>query len=485
MRESAIHRSLRIAHRWIALGATFLILVAATLMIVVAVPVARAQTGTVDPTAALLIELIRANTSNPPGNEGLIANVLALKFRAAGLDVKIIPTPDSTKSVIIARLKGDGSKRPVLLAAHADVVGVERDKWTVDPFAGLIKDDHVFGRGAVDFKGGMAVFARAVMMLAEQKIPLSRDVIFVAEADEESGGPYSTSWLTRDHWADIDAEFALNEGGWIMKGDDGKVRYVSISTADKASLPLTVTAKGTSTHSSMPRPDNAIFALARALAKISAFETPLIITAETRKFFTALSRTSTPPMSMFFADVVGTDAAKARRADSVVSRDPLYHSLIRNTIAPTIINGGFRNNVIPGSAQATVNLRLIPGSDAAALVAELKRIVADSSIEFALGARTYAQTPISPETTDLYRALVRSATTQFPGAEVTPYLFQAGTDAAAWRNKNIPVYGIYPYPIDADELTRMHGNDEKVSITSLKQGTEMIFRTLVEVAGRP
>ena len=131
----------------------------------------------------------------------------------------IVQTPDSTKAHFIARLKGDGSKKPVLLAAHADVVGVEREKWTVDPFAGEIKDGHVWGRGAIDFKGGMAVFARAVMMLAEQKVPLSRDVIFLAEADEEGGLPYSASWLAREHWADIDAEFALNEGGWIMKGD--------------------------------------------------------------------------------------------------------------------------------------------------------------------------------------------------------------------------------------------------------------------------
>jgi acetylornithine deacetylase/succinyl-diaminopimelate desuccinylase-like protein len=438
-----------------------------------------------DPTAALLVDLIRANTSNPPGNERRIAELLAPRFRALGIETKVLQTADSTKAIVIARVKGDGSKRPVLVAAHADVVGVEREKWSVDPFAGVIKDDHVYGRGAIDFKGGMAVFARAVMMLAEQKIPLSRDVIFVAEADEEGGGPYSTSWLAREHWADIDAEFALNAGGWIMKGEGGKVRYVSISTADKASIPLVLTSHGTSTHSSMPRPDNAIFALSRAMAKISMFETPLTITPETRKFFTALSRSSAPPLSGYYRDVVGSDAAKAHRADLVVSKDPLLHSLIRNTIAPVIINGGFRANVIPGSAQATINLRMIPGSDPNALVAQLKQLVADSTIDFSIGNRAYSSTPVSSENTDLYRALERAAKREFPGAEVTPYLFQAGTDAAAWRAKGIPVYGIYPYPIDADELTRMHGNDEKVSIASLRQGTEMLFRTLVDVAGKP
>src|SRR5437879_2364601 len=160
--------------------------IAACLMITAA-PIA-AQSASIDPTAALLSELIRANTSNPPGNERLVADVLAPQFRALGIDVKIIPTPDSMRSIIVARVKGDGSKRPVLLAAHADVVGVEREKWSVDPFAGVIKDDHVYGRGAVDFKGGMAVFARAVMMLAERKVQLSRDVIFVAVVVGECGG---------------------------------------------------------------------------------------------------------------------------------------------------------------------------------------------------------------------------------------------------------------------------------------------------------
>lgn len=445
---------------------------------------AAAQSPNSDPTAALLSELIRVNTSNPPGNTRGIAELLAPRFKAAGFDVKIIPTPDTGKAIIVARLKGDGSKRPVLIASHADVVGVEREKWTVDPFAGIVKDGYVYGRGAIDFKGGMAVFARAAMMLAERKVPLARDVIFLAEADEEGGGGYGTSWLSKEHWPDIDAEFALNEGGWIMKGSDGHVRYVSISTADKLAVSLTITARGTSTHSSMPRPDNAIFALSRAMAKLSAYETPLTITPSTRDFFMALSRTSTPPMADYFRDVVGSDAAHARRADSIVSRDPLLHALIRNTIAPVIINGGFRANVIPGSAQATVNLRMIPGSDPAALVRDIARVIGDSTIQLSIGSRIYEAAPESPRTTDLYRALEHAARATFPGAEVTPYLFQAGTDAGAWRSKGVPVYGIYPYPIDADDLTRMHGNDERVSIASLEQGTQMIYRTLVEVAGK-
>ena len=437
-----------------------------------------------DPTAALLVELIRANTSNPPGNTGSVANLLAPKFKALGFQVDIIQTPDTGKAHFIARLHGNGSKRPVLIAAHADVVGVEREKWTVDPFAGTVKDGYVFGRGAIDFKGGIAVFARAAMMLAERKIPLDRDVIFLAEADEESG-KYSTSWLASQAWDRIDCEFALNEGGWIMKGADGRVRYVSISTADKGAIPIVLTAKGTSTHASMPRPDNAIFALARALAKISAYETPLTLTPSTRRFFETLAKTSQPPMSGYFADLLGTDSARVARADREISKDPLLHALMRNTLAPVLMNAGFRGNVIPGSAEATINARLIPGTKPDDIVHELERVIGDSTVEVRVSNTIPWAQGLAPssENTDLYRALEKAARQQF-SAEVTPYLFQAGTDAPTWRSRGIPVYGIYPYPIDAEDLTRMHGNDERVSIESLRQGTEMIYRTLVEVAGR-
>lgn len=468
-------------------------------------PTAAQSPASPDATAALLSELIRLNTSNPPGNEDRIAQFLAPRFQALGFETDIITTPQAGKSHFIARLRGDGSKRPILIAAHGDVVGVEREKWTVDPFAGVIEGGYVFGRGAIDFKGGMAVFARAAMMLAERKVPLSRDVIFVAEADEE-GGRYSTSWLAQDHWQKMDAEFALNEGGWIIKREDGSVRYVSISTADKEAVSFTLTARGTSTHSSMPRPDNAIFTLGKALAKLADYDTDVQLTPSTRQFFMTLAKTSQPPMSDYFRDLVSGDPVRVKRADKEISRDPLLHAIMRNTIAPVLMSAGFRGNVIPGSAEATINMRTIPGTNPSDLAAELKRVIADDRVDVrqaqggASGAApagsappaSLAATPatrtrtalVSPEDTELYRVLVREAKAQYAAAEVTSYLFQAGTDARAWRSRGVPVYGIYPYAIDAEDLSRMHGNDERVSVESLRQGTEMIYRTLVSVAGK-
>ena len=372
---------------------------------------------------------------------------------------------------------------PEQCAAHADVVGVEREKWTVDPFGGVIRDGYVFGRGAIDFKGGLAVFARAALMLAEQKVPLARDVIFLAEADEESGR-YNTSWLAENHWPKIECEFSLNEGGWIIKGQDGRVQYVSISTADKVSIAILLVARGTSTHSSMPRPDNAIFTLARALAKLADHETEIRLTPSTRQFFATLARTSASPLAEHFRNLTSNDPQLVQRADREISKDPLLHALMRNTIAPVLMNAGFRGNVIPGSAEATVNVRIIPGTDPADVVREFQRVIGDPTVDVRLAAQPPITPQASSETTDLYRALERQARRQFPGAEVTSYLFQAGTDARAWRSRGVPVYGIYPYAITADDLTRMHGNDERVGVESLREGTEMIYRTLVDVAGR-
>lgn len=446
-------------------------------------------------TAALLSEIIRVNTSNPPGNEAKLAQFLATKFKPLGFSVEIIPTPDPAKAAFFARLKGDGTKKPVLIAAHEDVVGVEREKWTVDPFAGLYKDGYIYGRGAIDFKGGMAVFAEAVMTLARKHLPLHRDVIFLAEPDEE-GGRYNTMWLAGSHWDQMDCEFALNEGGWIMKGDDNKVRYVSISTADKSSVTLLLTAKGTSTHSSMPEPDDAIFTLSKAMAKLAGYDTHPKLTPSTKEFFLTLAKTSKPPMSKYFYDLVNSpDPEAMHEADVHISKDYLLHAIMRNTIAPVFLKAGFRGNVIPGSAQATINFRTIPGTDPRELISEIQSVINDPRVEVGLpptntpeGAR-YAQymklsrnVKASSTDTDLYRALVAGAKSVWPGVPVTTYLFQAGTDAFAWRSRGVPVYGTYPYPISSEDLTRMHGNDERVAVDSLAQGTQMIYRTLVEVA---
>jgi acetylornithine deacetylase/succinyl-diaminopimelate desuccinylase-like protein len=459
------------------------------------------------PVAKLLSQLIRVDTSNPPGNEGQLAEALRPIFVQAGFEVDIIPTPQPGKAHFIARYRGDGSKKPVLMAGHADVVAVEPDKWTMPPFGGEVKDGYLYGRGAIDFKGGLAVFAQAALDIAAMakagRIKLARDIIVLAEADEE-GGLYNTTWLAEKAWDKIDCEFSLNEGGWIIHDPDTKkVRYVSISTADKSSVTLSVTALGSPTHSSMPQKDNAIFRLARAMARLSAYDTKPKLNASTKQFFLTLADTSEEPMKSHFRNLVmSSDPAKIKAADKAISDDDLLHAIMRNTIAPVFLQAGYRGNVIPGTADATINFRTIPGTTAAELIEELNNVIDDPQVvvkeapmrmagsekmsaadmEKRMAAfRQRGQVKESPTDSELYLSLMKNAKSTYKEALVTPYLFQAGTDAFAWRSRGIPVYGIYPYAISREDLKRMHGNDERVPVDSLVAGLRMITNTLLDV----
>ena len=451
-----------------------------------------------NPTAELLAQLIRINSTNPPGEGAKIAEFLTATVSPLGFQVETIPTPDSGKVHFLARLKGRGSKKPILLAAHADVVGVERSGWHMDPFSGQLEDGYLYGRGAIDNKGSLAVFTEALIRLAKEKVPLNRDIILLSEADEESGR-YGTEWLAENYFSKIDCAAALNEGGWIIENPDDSVQYMSISTADKISAWFKLTAHGTTTHSSMPVPNSAISQLSEALSELAHYRTKVHLLSNTQQFFSTLAQVSKPPESEMFEQLVHpADAQQAKKAEEEISKNPLLNAIMRNTIAPVFLSAGFRGNVIPGTAEATVNLRLLPGTDIDEVLQEVRTAIHNPQIEVtiagsggqgtkddvqALRNNYEASRKVQPSSTDteLYQALRSEGQAEFH-APVTPYLFQAGTDAAAWRKRGIPVYGIYPYPVPSSDLSRMHGNDERVSVRSLAQGTEMIYNVLRRVA---
>ena len=459
---------------------------------------ARAQQSEV---VGLLQELVRIDTSNPPGNEAQVDELLRARLAPLGFQVEIVPTPAPGKSHLIARLpatapNGEG---PLLLAGHADVVGVERPLWTKDPFAATIEDGRLFGRGAMDFKGGLAAFTVAAMRLAREGAPRTRDLILLSEADEE-GGAYGTTWLAENHWDKIRASESINEGGWIFAGGRGGARLMGITTIDKNSLSVTFRTRGTSTHSSRPLPDSALRRLVRALNRVEHYDTAPRITPTARTYLRAWARASSGATARRLRAIVRTRrAAERRRLADRLQRGPwgeLYDGLVRNIFVPTIVGGGFRANVLPGTAEATVNMRMLPGQKPRPLIAELRRVVDDRRVEIepiVTGDATVEETldafderaEQAPTTTDtdLYRTLVREGRRQWPGAEVTPALFEAGTDATPWRSRGIPVYGIYPYPISHGDLKAMHGNDERVPIRGLEQGTDMLTRVLQEAVG--
>ena len=451
---------------------------------------------------ALLQQLIQTNTSNPPGNEAQIAELLKARLAPLGFETEIVPTPTAGKAHFIARLRAaNPTEKPLLMAGHEDVVGVERDLWTVDPFAGVIKGGLIYGRGAMDFKGGLAAFTVAASRIARSKAALKRDIILLAEADEE-GGDYGTGWLAKEAWPKIDAGVSLNEGGWVFEDGRGTPRLMSVTTIDKNSLSVTLKTRGNSTHSSRPLPDSALAHLTRALNRIERYEpaTPRP-QAVTRRYLRTWANRFGGRTARELRAFLAAKGAKARRRTARPlmrgSYGELFNGMLRTIYVPTIANGGFRSNVLPGSAEATVNIRLLPGARPRPAIRELKRIIDDSSVKVApispkgeSAAETLkrfderAKQPPSSTDTELYRVLAREGKREWPTVGVAPALFEAGTDAVPWRERGIPVYGVYPYPITRAELADMHGNDERISIRRLEEGTDMITRVLRGAAGR-
>ena len=444
-------------------------------------------------------DLVRLNTSNPPGNEAQVADFMRDKLAPLGFETDVIQTPTPGKAHLIARLRSANPVgKPIVLCAHADTVGVERELWSVDPFAGTIRGDFLYGRGSFDDKGGIAVFAAAAMRLARARVPLKRDIVLVFEADEE-GGDYGIDWLAENHWDKLDAAYSINEGG-IISTEGGKPRLAAVTVRDKISFSVVLQTRGVSTHSSRPQPPNAIDRLARALAKISRHQGRPKLSRLTRTYLRALARASkgrqaTELRRLAAAHRSGKIARLSRRVIRRSAFGPLLSALMRTTFTSTIVEGGIRSNVIPGIAEATVNMRLLPGVTGEQAVRELRRTFHDRRVKIIVGSddqtpaeayksiRERQRIAASSTDTDLYRSLAREVKAQYPGTVVTRALYEAGTDAEPWREHGIPVYGLRPYAASAAVLEDMHGVDERVSITELNKGTDMVERILRAVAG--
>lgn len=456
-----------------------------------------------DDVVAMLKDLIGFDTINAPGDTRAAADYLKSVFDAAGIPNEIILAPNGKAAHFIARLKGDGSQRPVLLAAHTDVVPVQKERWTVDPLGAVEKDGFVYGRGALDNKGSVAVFAQAVLKLAKDPAPRSRDVIFLAEADEEQG-QFNTNWLADQHWNKIDAEFSLNEGGRTVRAADGKVRELQVTYADKLTLNLKIKTHGPTGHSSRPIPIDASAngQLVTALNKLQTHETPVQLSPEVRAFLQKKAKLSAPPLAAAIVQLLKAKdpAGRAAAARTVVANDPGgwgMEGLLRNTLVLTMMTAGQKPNVIPGDAEAVLNARLLPGQTVEGFIAELKQVIDNPKVEIEIistrpkseiAAYFDKRSKIAPSNlkTPLFTALEASAAATWPGVSVLPTLLVASTDATPWRERGVPVYGIGALPADADSASRIHGDDERAGIAELREGEAFVFGILKRVtAAKP
>jgi len=429
-----------------------------------------------------LADLVRINTTNPPGNELEAAKYIAAILEKEGITPEILElTPG--RSALVARLRSTAMADPsraLLLVAHMDVVGVDRTKWSVDPFGAVMKDGYLYGRGALDDKGMLAANLAAFIALKRSTVHMNRDVIFLATDDEEGAGEASIKTLIAKYWDKFAAGFALNEGGSVVM-KNGKVQHVAVQASEKVMVNVKVIATGTSGHASMPKKDNAVVHLAAAVAKIGTYSAPVHLTTIVRRYFEGLAPLEDDEIGKWMRSLDAPDRGEhAQRVLSDVS--PQWNAMMRDTISPTMLAAGIRANVIPAEADATLNIRLLPGNTISALLQELTKLVNDPQVHFEVQVNAGLAAPPSSLESDLYATITRVAAQEFGGAPVLPYQSPWGTDSGQLRLHNVQAYGLWPFPLAEEDLKRMHGDDERMPLGSFAKGVNVLTKIVAEFA---
>ncbi len=412
-----------------------------------------------DQTVSLLKKYVSINTSNPPGDVSLAAEFLRDEFAAAGINAELIWTDKSTGRVnVLARLKGNGTKRPLLLLHHMDVVPVNKNAWTVDPFGGVEKEGYIWGRGSLDMKNNGIVQLKTMELLKQNGILLERDVIFLAVVDEETSGELGAQWIAANKWDEINAEYILDEGGFGTEGfftHDNRLIF-SVGVAEKKIMWLRLTVTGTPGHGSMPPKDNANFIMSQALARVAEYETPVRKTEVVQE------------MEQRIGELEDT---------------PYNNALKRNTISLTVTKGYVgdppKSNVIPGISQAVLDCRLLPDQNPDEFLEELKSVINDSRVKVEFIEKP-VDAIISPFDTELFRVIEQETQKVYPGSVTLPHLIIYGTDSRFFRPKGATCYGFFPGPTTMEEYKRIHGNDERIRTESLRKAVRAYYNVVRE-----
>ncbi len=425
----------------------------------------------------ILGDYLRVNTTNPPGNETKAAVFLKAILDREGIPAQILDTAElgAGRANLYARLKGNGSKRAIALVNHMDVVPATPSFWQVDPFSGVVKDGYIWGRGALDMKGEAVAQLMALIALKRSGVPLNRDIVFIANADEELT---STGGITfvKNH-ADLlkDVEFLITEAT-ENSVQDGKIRYFSVGVAEKRTFWQRLSVKGIPSHGSRPTKVNPVPRLVAALDKIAKYETPLHATPGVAKFFRDISRLYPEPRKSWLADI--DKAVTNPEAREWILSDPYWNAYLRNTISLTGLTGSNKTNVIPAEATAEIDVRLLPDTDPAAMLATLKQIVGDTAVHFTtlLEPKTPLESPID---TDLFKAIEKAAREREPSAFVTTPMQTGATDRPTYRKLGIITYAIDPFKVEQAERQRgVHGNDERLAVENVGFGTRYYYDIL-------
>jgi acetylornithine deacetylase/succinyl-diaminopimelate desuccinylase-like protein len=419
----------------------------------------------------LLSDYIRIDTVNPPGNESRATTWLGAILDAEGIPYELYD-PGEGRATLVARLESDGSRGDALiLLNHTDVVPFERAHWTVEPLGGEVSGGYVWGRGASDMKGMGIMELIAFLLHRRMGLPLRRDLVFMAVADEEAGSAYGVEFLAREHPDLLQCSYVINEGGSGSTEVFGVHRPVfSIGVAEKGPFWLKLTATGRPGHGSVPHDDNAADRLVRALGRIQAWERPLMPSVEVLEYFQQLH-----------AAGVLSSPVSGELLHRLADEHPRIHSVQTNSISLTTLDSGVKHNVIPAEASATIDVRLVPGYDPDRFLAELRAVIDDDRI--AIEEVFRSSTPPSPLDTELYAVMTSVTKSHIEDAVVVPGVSTGFTDSRVFRRMGIPAYGFVPVLMEPEDIGRAHGNDERLSIENLRLGTQILFETVRGICG--
>jgi acetylornithine deacetylase/succinyl-diaminopimelate desuccinylase-like protein len=414
---------------------------------------------------------VQINTTNPPGNETAAAQFLADHFRQAGIDAETFEAAPGRGSVL-ARLKGTGGGRPLILLNHLDVVPANPDGWDVPPFSGTLREGYVYGRGALDCKGVGTVDAMVLLLLKQHGITLKRDVIFLGTADEETGGKLGAGWMVETHFDRFaDVEFVLNEGGAIDVLPNGK-RVYSVAVAEKTPCWLRLTASGHPGHGSAPQKETAVTRLVRALEHVREYRPAVRVTPEVEAYYAAVAPLQDDARRKQYVDL--RSALRSEKFRAAFLDDAHDAALVHNTLTPTVLTGSQKTNVIPRTASAELDCRLLPGESPDGFVATVRRVINDPDVT--VDVLLNFPPSSSPTDTSLFAALRLAAVRQ--QIPVVPSVLTGFTDSHYFREKGVASYGFVPFALTEDEGSREHGVNERLSTENLREGTRRLLELL-------
>lgn len=413
---------------------------------------------------SLLRDYLRVDTSNPPGNELRAARFLEQALQREGIPSRVFEFAPG-RANLYARLRGDGTRRPLLLLNHMDVVTAEAERWKYPPFSGALQDGYLWGRGALDMKGEGIIQLVTFLMVHRERLPLKRDLIFLATSDEEVEG-LGSAWMIQNQRELLDAEYVLTEGG-ENPVKEGKVKFFGIDVAEKAPLWLRLEAQGQPGHGSTPIADSAPNRLVRALARLLDWDTPIRLIPAVERFFRETAPLEPPERARKFREI--REALKDPEFARQLSQAREYNHLLRNTLSLTMFQGSPQTNVIPARAWAQVDARLLPGEDPQAFLAEMKRVLADPGIQVTL-ISAFRPPNSSPTDSELYRLVEETLRRQSPGVPVVPLLLGGFTECQMFRSLGSSCYGFSPFVTTAEESATEHADDERVSVENVREG---------------